>query len=427
MLNRRNVLFGAVAGAAGVTLLRAGRGRAQATPPTRNLFVILASGGWDTTYSIDPKPGLDTVDIPAGSPGTYGDLDVWLPTSPTGSIDAFFRAYAPMTALVRGISIRSIAHPECRKRILTGGPSSESPDFAAICAHELGRELPLPYLVLGDDAFTGPLGASAGRVGATNQITALLDPAKAYDAPPGAPYAQPAFVPTGPDEEAIRAFVTARAERERAVRGARGYNKARLDDFQSSLERSDRLRPYAAGFGERGRNLQLDDQAALAAQVVEQGIARAVMLDSRIAWDTHDGNEEQGLFHDALFGSLKRFLDDLSNRPGARAGSTLLDESVVVVVSEMSRTPKLNARGGKDHWPVTSAVVVGAGVRGGRAYGATSDRMEAMPVDLATGQVAEGGATIQTNNLAAGLLHLVGIDPERYFPGVEPLRALGPA
>ena len=427
MLNRRDVLFGAMAGAAGLTLLRPGRGRAQAAPATRNLFVIMASGGWDTTYSIDPKPGLDTVDAPAGTMGTYGDLDVWLTDSPNGNVDAFFRAYAAMTAVVRGISIRSIAHPECRKRILTGGPSSESPDFGAICAHELGRELPLPYLVLGDDAFTGPLAASAGRVGTTNQITALLDPDKAYEAPPGSTYAQPAFVPTGPDEEAIRAFVTARAERERAVRGARGYNKARIDDFQSSLDRSDRLRPYAAGFGARGRNLQLDDQAALAAQVVEQGISRAVMLDSRIAWDTHDGNGDQNVFHDDVFGSLKRLCDDLASRAGARAGSTLLDESVVVVVSEMSRTPKLNARGGKDHWPVTSAVVVGAGVRGGRAYGASSDKIESLPVDLATGDVAEGGATIQTSNLAAGILHLVGIDPAPYFPGVEPLRALGPA
>jgi hypothetical protein len=423
MLDRRDVLLGALAGAGALTLARASRTRAATTPARRNLFVVLASGGWDTTYALDPKPGLDTVDVPAGQLTAYGDLDIWTDPSRPG-VDAFFSAYASMCAVVRGVSVRSIAHPECRKRVLTGGPSSDGADFGAICAHELGRDLPLPYLVLGDDAFTGPLAASAGRVGSTNQITALLDPDKAYAAPPDAAYPQPAFLPTAPDESAIRAFVAARAERERAVRGSRGYNRARIDDFLSSLERSDRLRPYASGFGARGRNLALADQAALAAQVVEQGISRAVMLDSRLPWDTHDGNSDQNEFHDQLFGALRAMLDDLAARPGARAGSTLLDESVLVVVSEMSRTPRLNARGGKDHWPVTSAIVVGAGVRGGRAYGGTSRKMEALPIDLATGAVAQDGAALQTNQLAAGLLALCGVDPEAYFPGVEPLRAL---
>jgi len=62
-------------------------------------------------------------------------------------------------------------------------------------------------------------------------------------------------------------------------------------------------------------------------------------------------------------------------------------------------------------------------VRGGRAYGATSDAMEAVAVDLATGEPSADGATIQTDNLAAGLLALCGVDPALYFPGVEPLGA----
>lgn len=424
MLRRRDLLLGTLAGAAGLSLTRVGRTRAAARggDARRNLLIVLASGGWDTTYAIDPKPGLSTVDAPAGALTRYGDLDIWTDAT-RPAVAAFFEAYGPLCAVVRGISVRSIAHPECRKRILTGGPSSEDPDFGAICAHELGRDLPLPYLVLGDEAFTGPLAASAGRVGLTNQVTALLDPAKAYAAPPGPTVPAPAFVPQEADEAAIRAFVTARAERERAVRGAGGYNKARIDDFLGSLERSDRLRPYADGFGARGRNLQLADQAALAAQVVEQGISRAVMLDSRLQWDTHDGNDDQNGFHEQIFAALALLLGDLSARPGAAAGSTLLDETVVVVVSEMSRTPRLNARGGKDHWPVTSAMVIGAGVRGGRAYGATSDAMEAVAVDLATGEPSADGATIQTDNLAAGLLALCGVDPALYFPGVEPLGA----
>jgi hypothetical protein len=339
-------------------------------------------------------------------------------------VTSFFEAYAPITAVVRGISVRSIAHPECKKRMLTGTASSASPDLGAICAHELGRDLPLPYLILGDEAFTGPLASSAGRVGLTNQITALLDPAQAYPAPAGAPYPQPAFIPSADDEAAIRAYVTATAERERAVRGALGYNRARVDDFLDSLERSDRLRPFADGFGGRGRNLLLADQADLAAQVVEQGISRAVMLDSRLQWDTHNRNEDQAGHHEALFAALSLLVADLAARPGSAAGATLLDETVVVVVSEMSRTPRLNAQGGKDHWPVTSMLVIGAGVRGGRALGGTTDAVEAAPVDLSTGERSAGGTTLQSENVAAGVLELVGVDPGLYLPGVEPLRGL---
>ncbi len=147
------------------------------------------------------------------------------------------------------------------------------------------------------------------------------------------------------------------------------------------------------------------------------------MLDSRLAWDTHNDIGPQDGFHDTLFGALKGLIDDLALRPGSTAGSKLLDETVVFVVSEMSRTPLLNGTGGKDHWPVTSAMVIGAGVRGGRAYGGTNDRLEARPVDLATGAVQAAGATIQTDHLAAGILELAGADPARYFPGVEALRA----
>ena len=419
---RREILLGGLAGAAALALPRLRRPRAGETRPARNLLIVLAAGGWDTTYALDPKPGENGVDVPAGALTPYGDLDIWTDAA-RPSVTAFFEAYAPITAVVRGISVRSIAHPECKKRMLTGTASSANPDLGAICGHELGRDLPLPYLILGDEAFTGPLASSAGRVGLTNQITALLDPAQAYPAPAGAPYPQPAFVPSADDEAAIRAYVSATAGRERAVRGSLGYNRARVDDFLDSLERSDRLRPFAGGLGGRGRNLLLADQAGLAAQVVEQGISRAVMLDSRLQWDTHNRNEDQNEHHEALFAALSLLVADLAARPGA-AGSTLLDETVVVVVSEMSRTPRLNAQGGKDHWPVTSMLVIGASVRGGRALGGTTDAVEAAPVDLATGELSSGGSTLQSENVAAGVLELVGVDPGLYLPGVEPLRGL---
>jgi uncharacterized protein (DUF1501 family) len=100
----------------------------------------------------------------------------------------------------------------------------------------------------------------------------------------------------------------------------------------------------------------------------------------------------------------------------------MIDETIVVVLSEMGRTPKLNAAGGKDHWPVTSALVFGAGIKGGQVLGGTTDALAAKNVDLTTGQLSESGVQLQPTNLMAGLLTAVGVDPTSYFPGVEAFR-----
>jgi uncharacterized protein (DUF1501 family) len=89
----------------------------------------------------------------------------------------------------------------------------------------------------------------------------------------------------------------------------------------------------------------------------------------------------------------------------------------------MGRTPRLNADAGKDHWPVTSAMLLGAGVRGGRMLGGTSDELDALSIDLQSGAIDAGGKQLQAGNLVAGVLETLGVDPEAYLPGVEPLRA----
>ena len=57
----------------------------------------------------------------------------------------------------------------------------------------------------------------------------------------------------------------------------------------------------------------------------------------------------------------------------------LLDSTLVVVNSEFGRTPKVNAGGGRDHWPrVFSIVLAGGGIKRGQVYGA-SDALAAEP------------------------------------------------
>ena len=107
----------------------------------------------------------------------------------------------------------------------------------------------------------------------------------------------------------------------------------------------------------------------------------------------------------------------MSLRKGRQAGSKMVDDTVVVCFSEFSRTPKLNENLGKDHWPITSALVVGAGVKGGRAFGATTNAVETTPIDLATGAASASGHVLTSSNFAAGVLSLCGVDPSGRIDG----------
>ncbi len=90
----------------------------------------------------------------------------------------------------------------------------------------------------------------------------------------------------------------------------------------------------------------------------------------------------------------------------------LLDSTLVVVNSEFGRTPKINAGGGRDHWPrVFSIILAGGGIRRGQVYGA-SDALAAEP--------ARSPLTVE--DYAHTVYHLLGIDARKDLmsPGDRP-------
>ena len=91
---------------------------------------------------------------------------------------------------------------------------------------------------------------------------------------------------------------------------------------------------------------------------------------------------------------LSALLEDLSSRG-------LLDETLVVWMGDMGRTPRINNGGGRDHWSFCySIVMAGGGVRGGQVYG-SSDRTAAYPSTNPVGPA----------DVAATIYHCLGIDP----------------
>ncbi|GIS58320.1 MAG: hypothetical protein CM1200mP2_05450 [Planctomycetaceae bacterium] len=91
-------------------------------------------------------------------------------------------------------------------------------------------------------------------------------------------------------------------------------------------------------------------------------------------WDTHRGHfpKMKKRLLPVFDRSISALLTDLEQR-----GS--LEETLVAVLTDFGRTPKINKNGGRDHYPaVFSQILAGGGVRGGHVYG-SSDRDGARP------------------------------------------------
>ncbi len=79
----------------------------------------------------------------------------------------------------------------------------------------------------------------------------------------------------------------------------------------------------------------------------------------------------------------------------------MLDETLVVVMGEFGRTPRVDSAGGRDHWPnVFSVALAGCGVKGGQIIG-SSDSLGEMPKDN----------PVTPSELAATIYTLLGIEP----------------
>ena len=93
--------------------------------------------------------------------------------------------------------------------------------------------------------------------------------------------------------------------------------------------------------------------------------------------------------------ALSRLFFDLSERG-------LLADTLVVVMAEFGRTPRINAQAGRDHWPQAQSILLaGAGIPGGTIYGAT-DAEAAYPVS----------GPVTPPDLGQTVLHLLGVPAE---------------
>jgi hypothetical protein len=147
----------------------------------------------------------------------------------------------------------------------------------------------------------------------------------------------------------------------------------------------------------------------LARRLVERGVPFVeVALGDGLGWDTHQDNfrRVQRLSAELDLG-WATLMSELHDRG-------LLESTTILWISEFGRTPVINSNAGRDHFPAAwTCVFAGGGIRGGQAYGRTSD----------------DGMTVEQNAVAIGdvlatLCAALGVPPdhENITPSNRPIK-----
>jgi hypothetical protein len=161
----------------------------------------------------------------------------------------------------------------------------------------------------------------------------------------------------------------------------------------------------------------IGQQCLLARRLIERGVPFVTVNNT--GWDNHlnlatyanrNPGDPRSASHALVPGldkALTALVADLSDRG-------MLDETLVLVMTDFGRTPKINSTGGRDHWPnCFSVAMVGGGVQGGQVIGES----DAMGEFVKRSPVSPG-------DLASTIYTLLGIDPglELITPDGRPIR-----
>ncbi len=403
--SRRALLGGALAGAGALALPR--RARASVSGADRKFVFVFAAGGWDPSMTLAEDLDNPALDLEDGAErGLVGGIS-FVDHADRPSVRAYLEDYGARTAILNGVALPTISHEIGHYLAMTGGRDGLDPDWPCILGAARADLYPAPVLIISGPSYPGALGGGVLRCGLSGQLEGLLSgELLGWTDEPIVPLSEAARDP-------IAAYVAARAaSRVSGAAGAR--DRALAEAFQRADASADAIR-------EIGDALDLSpvetlvEGAPLIARVLASGMSRCVTIGGPPTfireWDTHNTNFSlQSALWEDLFAGLVALNQELDASPGT-AGGSLADETVVVVLSEMGRGPRLNAFEGKDHWQYTSVLVSGSGVAGGRVIGGHDERWAGLPVDHASGDLADGGRQMTGGSVGAALLQLGDVDP----------------
>jgi uncharacterized protein (DUF1501 family) len=186
------------------------------------------------------------------------------------------------------------------------------------------------------------------------------------------------------------------------VRGELRDQAVALTGASGGAARPFRLDGEPAPLRDRYGRHRFGQALLLARRLAEAGVPMIAVHFNEMTvcdgWDTHSKNFPalQDELLPMLDQSLSALLEDLEQRG-------LWGRTLVVVMGEFGRTPRINAQAGRDHWGLCQSVLLaGGGIQGGRVHG-SSDKIGAYPASEPVDPV----------DIHATVYHCMGLDPEQ--------------
>ena len=394
------------------------RAAAAESATAKSCILIWLDGGPSHLETFDLKPDAPSEvrgplkAIPTSVPGIF--LSECLPETARRMDDL---------AIIRSMTSPLGEHNFGTHYLMTGyrpTPALEYPTFGAVAAHLGGRDGVLPANVAVPDFRVGGARLSGGAFlpPAAHPFSLTSDPARRdFRVRDLEPY--PGLTSTRLQRRSdfvSRLDAMHRQQQAATDTGsgmlARAVELVTAPEALQAFRLEDESRETRARYGLK----TVGQSCLLARRLVERGVS-FVTVNHR-GWDTHSdmytrlkegyvgARVAQGLIP-SLDLALSALLDDLRDRG-------LLDDTLVLVMGEFGRTPKLNTNGGRDHWPrVFSVAAAGGGVRGGQVIGA-SDLVGESPADH----------PVTPSDLVRTIYALLGLDPddELTTPDGRPIR-----
>ncbi|MBI1369028.1 MAG: DUF1501 domain-containing protein [Planctomycetes bacterium] len=351
---------------------------------------------------------MDTFDLKPDAPDTHrGEFKPIKTNAPGVEICEHLPKLAQCAdkfAIIRGVSHTLGAHRLGTDYLTTGNrplPSLSFPCYGSVVAHEMSSDPDLPpFVAVPNQDFdaTGYLGVEYGpfNTGSTPKpgraielrglslrdgvtladVDRRYDMLRKFDTAFG-PAAKQDKLLAGLDEFSQRAYAMLRSDRAREAFDLSKESPAITQMFNDS------------GFAQ---------SCLLASRLVESGV-RFVTVNYG-GWDTHSDN-----FTRLKTRNLPELDAGLAGLFNALAAKGLLDSTTVFATGEFGRTPKVNGRAGRDHYPrAMFCLMAGGGVQGGRVVGASDAKGEGPLHDA-----------ISPDDVAASFYHSMGINPAKEF------------
>ncbi|MES2792824.1 MAG: DUF1501 domain-containing protein [Planctomycetota bacterium] len=384
-LSRRSFLKGVTAGAAGAVGFggMVGSAAAQTLATTqKHVVVFYLAGGVSQLETWDPKPGTDTG-------GPFDKISTSAPGIEISELLPLTAQQMHHLSLVRSINHKEGDHAKGDYIMQTGMRQAPGFDYpylgSAMAKHLNPPDSPLPgYIHVGgggskaEAAFLGPKYAPLGL----------------NDGNPPANLSRHASLTEQSDQKRrefrgklSQRFITGRRQAETEVYN-QSYDQAMKLMSKKEIFNFNRMTDLDL---ERYGKHDFGRHCLMARNLLESGVSFVKVTHTN--YDTHSENFN---FHIEQLGEFDRpfsaFVADMAAR-------SMLDNVLIIVMSEFGRTPRINALAGRDHWGTAWSICMGgAGIKKGVVVGKTNDNGTAV-VD----REVDGGHLFHTYYQAVGL------------------------